>query len=221
MKRTKVMNYDRFRKVRTFWKYSAIFLAVGGSMFIAGCDDSENVSVYKTIQDCENSAANQAAKDRCALDYQNALAQNAKVAPKYSSQKDCEDEFGIGQCNSQQSTANNVSTTNGSHSSFMWFPLMSGYSSSHANYPSQPLYSSRSYNSPMYGKFVDSKGTSFGSFTSKGTASVPKSSLAPKAATTTTTTRGGFGGTVSKMSSSSHSSSSFSSHSSGSRSFGG
>jgi uncharacterized protein YgiB involved in biofilm formation len=219
MKRTKVMNYNRFRKVHTFWKYSALFMVVGGSLILTGCDDAENVSVYNTIQDCERSAANDAAKNQCALDYQNALSQNAKVAPKYYSQKDCEDEFGTGQCNSQSVTSNTVSTANGAHSSFMWFPLMSGYSSSSTNYPSQPLYSSKKYNSPMYGKFVDSTGTSFGSFTSKGTASVPKSSLAPKA-TTTTTTRGGFGSTVNKVSS--HSSSSFNSHSSGSsHSFGG
>lgn len=206
MKRTKVMNYSRFRKVRTFWKYSALFIAVGGTMFLTGCEETENVSVYNTIQDCENSAANKAAKDKCALDYQNALAQNSNVAPKYSSQKECEDEFGTAQCKSQQSTSNNVST-NGSHSSFIWFPLMSGYSSSHANYPSQPLYSSKNHNSPMYGKFVDSKGSSFGSFTSKRTTSVSKSSLAPKQKTTTIT-RSGFGNTVSKMSSTSSSRSS-------------
>lgn len=214
MKRTKVMNYNRFRKVHTFWKYSALFMVIGGSLILTGCDDSENVSVYNTIQDCERSAANDAAKNQCALDYQNALSQNNKVAPKYNSQKDCEDEFGTGQCNSQSVTSNTVSTSNGAHSSFMWFPLMSGYSSSSANYPSQPLYSSKKYNSPMYGKFVDSKGTSFGSYTSKGTANVSKSSLAPKAATTTTTTRGGFGSTVSR-SSVSHSTSHSSSHSFG------
>lgn len=199
MKRTKVMNYNRFRKVRTFWKYSAIFISVSTSIFITGCNDTEKVSVYKTIQDCERTAADKQAKDHCALDYQNALAQNEKTAPKYSSQKDCEDEFGIGQCNSQ------TNTSNSSHNSFMWFPLMSGYSSSSANYPSQPLYSSNNYSSPMYGKFVDSKGNSFGSFTSNGTANVSKSSLEPKPSSTTTTNRGGFGSTVSKMSSSSSS----------------
>lgn len=46
-------------------------------MSLTGCDEAENVSVYNTIPDCERSAA----KEQCALDYQNALAQNAKVAP--------------------------------------------------------------------------------------------------------------------------------------------
>ncbi|AFC21990.1 hypothetical protein GAP32_529 [Cronobacter phage vB_CsaM_GAP32] len=207
MKRTKNINKDRFRKVHSFWKYSALFVAMSAaSMFLTGCDEPENVSVYQTIQDCERSAENDAAKQKCALDYQNALAQNKSTAPKYSSQRDCEDEFGVNQC----------TTTNSTHSSLMWFPLMSGYSSSHSNYQSQPLYSSTRYNSPFHGKFVDANGNSFGSFKPSGTASVSKSALASKPAVTTTTTRGGFGSTVS-----SHAAKSSSFHSSGSRSFGG
>ena len=202
MKRTKHINKDRFRKVHSFWKFSALFIAMSAaSMFLTACDEKENVSVYQTVQDCERSAGNEAAKQQCALDYQNALAQNKSTAPKYNSQRDCEDEFGANQC----------TTTNSTHSSMMWFPLMSGYSSSHANYPSQPLYSSTRYNSPMHGKFVDAKGNSFGSYKPAGNTSVSRSSLAGKPAITTTTTRGGFGSTVSSHASSFHSSS----HSSG------
>lgn len=207
MKRTKNINKDRFRKVHTFWKYSALFLAISGStLFLTGCDDTENVSVYQTIQDCERNAQSTSAKEQCALDYQNALAQNKSTAPKYSSQSACEDEFGTNQC----------TTTNSTHSSVMWFPLMSGYSSSHANYPSQPLYSSTRYGSPMQGKFVDAKGNSFGSYKPSGVSSVSRSALASKPAVTTTTTRGGFGSTVST-----HAARSSSFHSSGGHSFGG
>ncbi|AQW89063.1 hypothetical protein FDH34_gp382 [Serratia phage BF] len=211
MKRTKNINHKRFRKVHKFWKYSALFVAIGSTFFLTACDDfqEENVSVYKTIQDCEKGASTQADKDRCALDYQNALGQAEKVAPKYDSKGSCEEEFGYDQCKPSSQTA--------SHSSgFMWFPIMSGYSSSHANYPSQPLYSSSRYSSPMYNKFVDAKGNSFGNFTHAGKASVSRSALAPKPAMTTTTTRGGFGSTVHAQSSAKSVS-----HSSGGRSFGG
>lgn len=209
MKRTKNINHNRFRKVQSFWKYSALFIAIGSTFFLTACDEfeEENVSVYSTVQACEKNAPDQSAKERCALDYQNALAQNKETAPKYSSQRECEDEFGANQC----------STTNSTHSSVMWFPLMSGYSSSHQNYPSQPLYSSTRSSSPMYNKFVDSKGNSFGQFKYAGSTSVSKSALAPKPAVTTTTTRGGFGSTVT-----SHAMKSSSFHSSGGgRSFGG
>ncbi|EBS4516610.1 hypothetical protein DQT32_04275 [Salmonella enterica subsp. enterica serovar Braenderup] len=209
MKRTKNINHNRFRKVQSFWKYSALFIAIGSTFFLTACDEfeEENVSVYSTVQACESNAPTKEAKDRCALDYQNALSQNKETAPKYSSQRDCEDEFGSNQC----------TTTNSTHSSVMWFPIMSGYSSSHANYPSQPLYSSTRTSSPMYNKFVDAKGNSFGQFKYSGSASVSKAALAPKPAVTSTVTRGGFGSTVT-----SHAAKSSSFHSSsGSRSFGG
>lgn len=211
MKRTKNINRHRFRKVHTFWKYSALFLAISGaSLFLTACDDQESVSVYKTVQECEYSAKTQELKNRCALDYQNALANSAQQAPKYNSKEDCEDEFGQGQCNNA-STTSNVQNTNGSHSSFMWFPLMHGFSSSSQNYPSQSLYSSSNRYSPMYNKFVDAKGNSFGSFSHSGSTSVSRSALSPKPVVTTTTTRGGFGSTVSshatRASVSSHSSS--------------
>jgi len=219
MKRTKNINLNRFRKVHTFWKYSALFLAISaGSMFLTGCDEQEKVTVYQTVQDCEYRAQSPEQKNRCALDYQNALAKSSSTAPKYMSKEDCEDEFGYGQCNSQSTTASNVQTTSGSHSSFMWFPLMHGFSSSSSNYPSQALYSSTRSSSPMYNKFVDAKGNSFGSFAHSNTTSVSRSALSPKPAVTSTVTRGGFGSTVStnaaRASSSSYHSSS-SSHSYG------
>jgi len=219
MKRTKNINLNRFRKVHTFWKYSALFLAISGaSLFLTGCDDKESVSVYKTVQECEYSAKTQELKNRCALDYQNALANSSQQAPKYNSKADCEEEFGQGQCNSASTTASNVQTTNGSHSSFMWFPLMHGFSSSSQNYPSQSLYSSSNRSSPMYNKFVDAKGNSFGSFSHSGSTSVSRSALSPKPAVTTTTTRGGFGSTVSSHAARASVSSS---HSSSSHSYGG
>ena len=215
MKRTKNINKNRFRKVHTFWKYSALFLAISASsLFLTGCDESENVSVYKTIQDCERSAPNDKAKQQCALDYQNALSNSEKTAPKYSNKALCEEEFGYDQC--KQSTTSTTSAQNSSHSSIMWFPMMSGYTSSSANYPSQSLYSSSRPSSPMHNQFVDAKGNSFGSFTNSGKANVSRSSLVSKPAVTTTTTRAGFGSTVS-----SHASKSSSFHSSSSRSFGG
>lgn len=216
-KRTKTINHNRFRKVHTFWKFSAIFVVLNSALFLTGCDEQENVSVYNTIQSCERAAPNDAAKQKCALDYQNAFMNSQKVAPKFNSKEDCESEFGYNQCNSIESTASNVSTSNGMHSSMMFYPIMSGFSSSN-NHPSQALYSSKNYSSPMYNKFVDAKGNSFGNFKYSGSTTVARSSLAPKPATSSTTTRGGFGSTVSSNSAKAivHSSN----HSSG-RSFGG
>ncbi|SOK59341.1 Possible lipoprotein [Yersinia phage fHe-Yen9-03] len=207
MKRTKNINHTRFRKVHSFWKYSALFLAIGSTFFLTACDDfqEENVSVYKTIQDCENSASTQSDKDRCALDYQNALGQAEKVAPKYDSKVSCEEEFGTSQC-----TQKSTNTSSG----IMWFPIMSGFSSSNANYSSQPLYSSSRYSSAMHNKFVDANGNSFGDYKNSGKVSVSKSSLEPKRTVTNTITRAGFGSTVKAKASSV-------SHSSSSRSFGG
>lgn len=211
MKRTKVMNYERFRKVRSFWKYSAIFIAVSSAFFLTACDDTKDVSVFQTIQQCEQVQVTQADKDKCTLDYQNALKSTEKIAPKYNTKEDCEDEFGTSAC---QSSTYTQTTSTGNH--FMWFPIMSGYSTSSANYPSQPLYSSTKYSSPMHNNFVDAKGNSFGSGTGKK--SVSTSYLAPKPPTTSTVTRGGFGSSVR---SNAVRASSTSYHGSSSHSFGG
>lgn len=81
---------------------------------------------------------------------------------------------------------------------------MHGYTNSSANYPSQALYSSTNKSSPLYNKFVDSKGNSFGNFTHSGYAKVNSSSLKYKTPTTNTITRSGFGSTVKAHSSHSY-----------------
>ncbi|SOK58803.1 Possible lipoprotein [Yersinia phage fHe-Yen9-04] len=206
MKRTKNINCSRFRKVHSFWKYSALFVAIGSTFFLTACDvQEENVSVYSTIQACENNATNITDKNRCALDYQNALSESEKVSPKYNTKDSCEEEFGTSQC-----TQKSTNTSSG----IMWFPIMSGFSSSNANYSSQPLYSSSRYSSAMHNKFVDANGNSFGDYKNSGKVSVSKSSLEPKRTVTNTITRAGFGSTVKAKASSV-------SHSSSSRSFGG
>lgn len=221
MKRTKNIRHDRFRKNHQFWRYTAIAVVVAGSFALGGCDSytDESVSVYKNVQECLQNNPND--KGQCNSDYLLAQKKSADTAPKYSSRNDCNEEFGDDRCQVQHTSSGGM----------MWYPIMSGFTNSSSSYASQPMYSSMKPTSPMYNKFVDAKGNSFGHFYDAPKRMIPSNYMGSKPSSTTTTTRGGFGGTVRTQAEAAHmasmksssSSSSFrsSSSSSGGRSFGG
>lgn len=188
MKRSKNVNLERFRKVRTI-KYGAIALALGSTFILTACDDEQNVQVYKTVQECKMSGNN---PHQCQEDYDNAVKQSVSTAPHYKSSSDCYSDFD-----------NVCQQGHYSTGGMFWYPIMSGFHSSGSGYHSQPLYASK-------GSYVDAGGNNYGSkYSPNSTRTVSRSGLQAKAPTTRTTTRGGFGSTVSSRShSSSHSSSS-------------
>lgn len=206
-------------------RYTAIAVVLMGSYALSGCDGytDEKVDVYTSVQECLQNNPND--KGQCNSDYLTAQKASSLTAPKYSSKQDCDEEFGADRCIQNTSTGSTGSTSSGS-SMMMWYPMMSGFTRN-SSYAAQPLYSSHQPASPMYNKFVDAKGNSFGYMFNPGTTrTVPSSYMGPKPSTTSTTTRGGFGSSVRSAAmsvSSSHTSSGGHSFSSSSRggSFGG
>jgi len=222
MKRTKTINHASFRKSWSARHLTPVALAVTAVFILAGCEKTdETVSLYQNADDC--STANPGKSEQCTTAYNNAKKEAEKTAPKYASREDCVAEFGEGQCQ-QAPTQAGVGTTNAEsqQSGSFWMPLMAGYMMGRlmgggAGFAQQPLFTSRSPNSPARGQFVDASGKSFGAATPGRTMNVPKTALAPKPATTSTVTRGGFGESVAKQSTQQRNSAT----SGSSRSFGG
>lgn len=205
-KRTSTMNKSRFRKVPTtikYYKVSLLFLIIGSTFVLSGCDyfnkEDTQLNVYNSVQSCQQQANTIDLKNKCNTDYKNALAKNESVAPKFNSQKDCEQQYGTSQCTN--SNTNNINT-----GSTYWIPLMQGFSSSYGSYSSQPLYSSKQPQSQMYNKFVDAKGNSFGRYGTSGVASIHESTFHSTSSHSSTSVRGGFGSTASSHASVGHAS---------------
>ena len=219
MKRTKSINHASFRKSWNARHLTPVALAVTAVFMLAGCEKSdETVSLYQNAEDCSAATGNAA---ECKTAYNNALKEAERTAPKYATREDCVAEFGEGQCQqtpAQAGTAPENQAQAQSSGSF-WMPLMAGYMMGRmmSGGASQPLFTSRSPNSPANGKFVDATGRNYGNATSGRTMNVPKTALAPKPATTSTVTRGGFGESVAKQNSMQRSSAT----SGSSRSYGG
>lgn len=204
MKRTPQINLAAFRKS---WRSSGITpvaFAVSAVFMLSACEKSDQkVALYQNADEC--SKANPSASAQCAAAFKQAKAEAAKTAPKYANREDCVAEFGGSQC-----TQGGMSVES-QHGGSMWMPLMAGFMMGrmmNGSYAQQPLFTSRSANSPANGKFVDASGKSYGPATTGRSINVPKSAMAPKPATSSTVTRGGFGESVAKQTSMHHSSAS-------------
>lgn len=185
MKRTKNIRHDRFRKVRRYGSLSMALMVVTGAFVLTGCEEpaDQPVAMYKNSDDCVK--ANPAETEQCNKAWQRSLQESDKTGPKYSTQGDCTDEFGYGQCYQHSSGGGYVYT-----------PYPAGFMyGSHGSY-AQPLYSSSRSSSPMYRSFSDASGHNYGSAVSGRNIMTTRSNIAPKPATTSTVTRGGFGRSV-------------------------
>jgi uncharacterized protein YgiB involved in biofilm formation len=164
--------------------------------------------LYQNADDC--SQANPSRSAECTTAYNTALQEAAKTAPKYATREDCVAEFGESQCTQAPAQAGMVPTSSSSEttaaapqqSGSMWMPLMAGYMMGRmmGGGASQPLFTSKTANSPANGKFFDATGKNFGSATTGRTMTVPRTAMAPKPAVTNTITRGGFGESVARQS---------------------
>lgn len=205
MKRTTSINHAAFRKNWSVRHVTPVALAVTAVFVLAGCEKTdETVHFYQNVSDC--SSANPGKSAECNTTYQNAIKEAARTAPRYHSQADCVAEFGEGQCQQAQAQASSSNVTPQSGGGSIWMPLMAGYMmgsllSNGSAFAQQPMFSSQNTASPAYGKYADASGKTYGNAVSGRGMVVPKTAMAPKAATTTTITRGGFGESVVKQTS--------------------
>lgn len=202
MKRTKNINHARFRKVHVGFKVSMVAVLLASTLVLNGCDNSDDdVYVYRDVKECTAYTSN---KDQCQKDWNDAAYAAVKDAPKYASKEECIKQYGDYNCQVQNTTTSTGGT------SMMWYPLMSGFSSSSHSQPARSMYSSTSPSSKMYGNYYSGNGVNYGKTWDRSGRSVGTDSVR---STSRTYSRGGFGSSVSSHSSSSRSS--------GSHSFGG
>lgn len=153
-----------------------------GLMLVAGCEEAKvDTAIFEDAQQCE---ANGISAEACQADLDRARAAHVQVAPKYTSQADCETDFGAAQCE----VAPQKTTAGGS----VFMPLMAGYmmgSMLNGNRvgAAQPLYRSRDDRSGM--RTADNRKVG----NTIGRTQVARSAAKAPSVKTRTTSRGGFG----------------------------
>ncbi len=184
LKRTKHIDLGRMRK-----GFSVKPLALGvASVILSGCGgEKEDATIYTSLEDCKQDFPD--AVERCEAAYQTAVDEAMRTSPRFSSEYDCEHEFGPNQCQY---------VNNSSGSFFM--PFMAGYMVSSLlspnRYYSQPLYTSYSYNSPFRSRWITADGYVFDGDIRKRKYRVNKDVYKPKPTVNRTMKRGGFGSSV-------------------------
>lgn len=165
-------------------------LAVLGAapMLLAGCEEERPAIVYESVEACISAA--QIPEQTCREDYARAEVQHAATAPRYYSSRDCEADFGAGQCAQSRQSGG------------LFMPFMTGYMiaslmqgggnnwySSPGSHSSQPLYRT---NGSSTWRTADN--TQIGN--RSGATNVPASSAKP-ATRAVTMSRSGFGSSAS------------------------
>ncbi|WP_334059626.1 DUF1190 family protein [Alteromonas sp. S005] len=184
MKRTKHINLNSMRK-----GFNVKPLALGvASVILSGCGaEKEDATIYTSLEDCKQDFPD--AVERCEAAYQTAVDEAMRTSPRFSSEYDCEHEFGPNQCQY-------VNNSNGS----FFMPFMAGYMVSSllspSRYYSQPLYTSYSYNSPFRSRWITADGYVFDGDIRKRKYRVNKDVYKPKPTVNRTMKRGGFGSSV-------------------------
>ncbi|MBL8300578.1 MAG: DUF1190 domain-containing protein [Rhodanobacteraceae bacterium] len=156
-------------------------------VLLTACEAQDEAVLYKDVAECVAGA--RLTEDQCKAAFDNAKNEHQRVAPRYTSQADCETDFGAGKCQS---------ISQGAGAGMQFIPLMAayalGYYAGRPNYyQSQPLYYSyTSFGSS--GGYVNSGGNQISRST--GTAMVSRSAMeTPTRAVTMS--RSGFGSSAS------------------------
>lgn len=184
-KRSKSINLSRMRK-----QFALKPLAIGvAGMFLTACGgDRQDSVIYTSLDECidDNPAS---AADICRAAYQEALEEANRTGPKFSTESDCEYEFGPNQCRT-------VNTNTGS----FFMPFMAGYMVSNLlspnRYYQQPLYTSYSPYSPFRMRWAMADGYIFDGDIRKKRYKVRSSVYDKKPTVSRTIKRGGFGSSV-------------------------
>ena len=166
------------------WNSISVGLLMGVSAIaLTACEEPKvDAAVYESLQQCINDP--DVSREQCEQNYKEARSQHAAVAPKYTSQADCQADFGAGRCEQ----APYRSSSGGS----IFMPLMMGYMmgsmiGGRRSMMSQPLY--RSAASPNTFRTADNM--SAGSKT--GRTRVTRSATTRPSFKSSTISRGGFG----------------------------
>jgi len=187
----------------------AVTLVLMGSAGLSGCGDSEiDSAVYQDFAQCVRSGLYD--QDRCEADYRQALASHMQTAPAYTSQQDCEAEFGVGQCEvksaqevglQQAAASQGNSTVQAGGGGSFFLPMMAGYMMGSMLSNNNRMAPQALYRQNGQSAFVNGNGARVAGNT--GAVRLRSSSAAVQAPKTRTTTmaRGGFGARATSISS--------------------
>lgn len=183
-KRSTHINLARMRKTAAV---RPIALGIAG-LFLHGCgDDSQQGRIYSSLDDCRNNNPPEFG-EKCEAAYRYALAEAERTGPKFSSEYDCEYEFGPNQCHRVELADGNF-----------FMPLMAGYVMAEVideiGDAVSPLYTSYSRHSPFRTRWSTADGVILGDLNTRST-TVRNQDFKPKPTVSRTIQRGGFGSTV-------------------------
>lgn len=164
---------------------------MGAAATLTACEDNTIQSaVFTTVDEC--SISNDYSREKCAQDFAEAQKSHDKFAPAFSSQKDCEAEFGADKCEPAKPENTAAASNGGSSSAFV--PLMLGYmmgskiGSTGATAAPQALYRPNNASN-----FVNSNGATVADKVGRMTMSGRSAAARAPVVQTKTLARGGFG----------------------------
>lgn len=168
-----------------------LLLMGAAPVLLTACEAQEEAVLYKDVTECVAGA--RLTEDQCKAAFDHAKSEHERVAPRYTSQSDCETDFGAAKCQAVNQGAG-----------IQYIPLMAayalGYYAGRPNYyQSQPLY----YSHTTFGSggYINSGGQPVARST--GNATVARSAMqTPTRAVTmsrsgfgsSSSARGGWGG---------------------------
>jgi len=162
----------------------AVALLMGAStLALSACEEPKvDAAVFESLEQCINYPG--VLRAQCESSFKEARGQHAAVAPKYTTEADCQADFGAGKCEK----APYQTSTGGS----VFMPLMMGYMmgsmlGGRGGGVSQPLY--RSAQSPNTFRTADNKGVG----STVGRTKVASSAASRPSVKSSTRSRGGFG----------------------------
>ena len=160
---------------------SVRLVAMGtGLLLVTGCEEAKlDTALFESVKQCTELGFTQ---QECVTNYQQAQRTHISAAPKYTSQSDCEADFGTKKCE----VAPQRTTSGGS----VFMPMMAGYmmgSMLSGGGRGQPLYRSAGTSKAFRTANNKAVGSTIGR-----TKVAQSATLTPKAKTRTTS-RGGFG----------------------------
>jgi uncharacterized protein YgiB involved in biofilm formation len=166
------------------WSSVTVALMMSTSLVtLTACDEAKvDASIYETLDQCKRAPGT--TPDQCEMSFKEASSQHAAVAPKYTTEADCQADFGTGKCE--------VAPYKTSSGGSVFMPLMMGYMmgsmlGGRSSMMSQPLY--KSAQSPN--NFRTAENRNVGSKT--GLTTVANSATNRPTFKNTTRSRGGFG----------------------------
>lgn len=155
-------------------------LLSASALVLVSCGEAEEDALaYKSVDECINAGVHDAAT--CEAEYQKALDEHARAAPRYRDQRNCDADFGYNNCTRYQ-------TSSGS----FWLPFMVGYMMG-------PRIGGPVYTQPLYrpssdpGNYYTAGNARVGRPGADGKVQVAQSQVKKPAARTRTVSRGGFG----------------------------